>query len=250
MPSAAPAASAFAAAAAWAGVCWWRASSFIADGREGREDRAADADPERLGDREAEGLEGCRSRTSARRSAGDRREGPPWILVAEVARPDELVEVQAAGLGRLAEAWPSDVGDIPAAVDLRPASCSDDLRAKTVPTMARATEPPIWRKNVRLDVATPRSWNGTAFWTIEGEDGERRAHAEPGDEHPEPDDRDRRVGPELGHQGDRDGHQRDRADESATCSGRFGRRSGRRRSSSPIRPTMSGRAARPEFVGL
>ena len=31
--------------------------------------------------------------------------------------------------------------------------------------MASATVPPIWRKNVRLDVATPSSWNGTAFWT-------------------------------------------------------------------------------------
>ncbi len=30
---------------------------------------------------------------------------------------------------------------------------------------ARPTEPPIWRKNVRLDVATPRARIGTAFWT-------------------------------------------------------------------------------------
>ena len=36
---------------------------------------------------------------------------------------------------------------------------------KIVPTKARATEPPIWRKNVRFEVATPSSWNGTAFWT-------------------------------------------------------------------------------------
>ena len=36
--------------------------------------------------------------------------------------------------------------------------------AKIVPTKASATVPPIWRKNVRLEVATPSSWNGTAFW--------------------------------------------------------------------------------------
>ena len=35
-----------------------------------------------------------------------------------------------------------------------------------VPTMASATEPPIWRKKVRFDVATPSFWNGTAFWTM------------------------------------------------------------------------------------
>ncbi len=32
--------------------------------------------------------------------------------------------------------------------------------------MARATVPPICRKKVRLEVATPSMWNGTAFWTI------------------------------------------------------------------------------------
>jgi hypothetical protein len=31
--------------------------------------------------------------------------------------------------------------------------------------MASPTEPPICRKNVRLDVATPSCWTGTAFWT-------------------------------------------------------------------------------------
>src|SRR5262249_29399731 len=35
----------------------------------------------------------------------------------------------------------------------------------TVPTIASATEPPIWRKNVRLEVATPSMLKGTAFWT-------------------------------------------------------------------------------------
>ena len=33
-----------------------------------------------------------------------------------------------------------------------------------MPTNARATEPPIWRKKVRLDVATPIWRNGTEFW--------------------------------------------------------------------------------------
>ena len=37
---------------------------------------------------------------------------------------------------------------------------------KIVPTIARATVPPIWRKNVRLEVATPSWRNGTAFWTM------------------------------------------------------------------------------------
>ena len=32
--------------------------------------------------------------------------------------------------------------------------------------IARATDPPIWRKKVRFDVATPSSWKGTAFWTM------------------------------------------------------------------------------------
>ena len=36
--------------------------------------------------------------------------------------------------------------------------------AKIVPTNARATEPPIWRKKVRFDVATPIWRNGTEFW--------------------------------------------------------------------------------------
>ncbi len=35
-----------------------------------------------------------------------------------------------------------------------------------VPTMASETEPPIWRKKVRFEVATPRSWKGTAFWMM------------------------------------------------------------------------------------
>ena len=37
--------------------------------------------------------------------------------------------------------------------------------AKTVLRAARPTDPPIWRKNVRLEVATPRALIGTAFWT-------------------------------------------------------------------------------------
>ena len=49
---------------------------------------------------------------------------------------------------------------------------------------------------------------------------ERRADAEAGDEHPEPDDRHGRVLGELGHQQDREAHDRDRARRSATCSGR------------------------------
>ena len=41
--------------------------------------------------------------------------------------------------------------------------------AKIVPTKASAIVPPIWRKNVRFDVATPSCLNGTAFWmTIVG----------------------------------------------------------------------------------
>ena len=34
-----------------------------------------------------------------------------------------------------------------------------------MPATARPTEPPIWRKKVRLLVATPSCRNGTAFWT-------------------------------------------------------------------------------------
>ena len=43
-------------------------------------------------------------------------------------------------------------------------SCSSNEVAKIVPTKARAIVPPIWRKNVRFEVATPSCWNGTAFW--------------------------------------------------------------------------------------
>src|SRR6476659_9025331 len=39
-----------------------------------------------------------------------------------------------------------------------------NVSAKIVPTNARATDPPIWRKNVRFDVATPICRNGTEFW--------------------------------------------------------------------------------------
>src|SRR6478735_12601099 len=42
---------------------------------------------------------------------------------------------------------------------------SANFDPKIVPTIASATVPPIWRKNVRFDVATPRYWNDTAFWT-------------------------------------------------------------------------------------
>ena len=35
---------------------------------------------------------------------------------------------------------------------------------KIVPTNASAIVPPIWRKNVRFEVATPSCRNGTAFW--------------------------------------------------------------------------------------
>ena len=35
---------------------------------------------------------------------------------------------------------------------------------KIVPTSASAIVPPICRKNVRLEVATPSCRNGTAFW--------------------------------------------------------------------------------------
>ncbi len=43
-------------------------------------------------------------------------------------------------------------------------SCSWNDVPKIVPTNARAIVPPIWRKNVRFDVATPSCRNGTAFW--------------------------------------------------------------------------------------
>src|SRR4029079_13437968 len=39
-----------------------------------------------------------------------------------------------------------------------------NVSAKIVPTNARATEPPICRKHVRFDVATPIWRNGTEFW--------------------------------------------------------------------------------------
>src|SRR5512135_2800809 len=45
-------------------------------------------------------------------------------------------------------------------------SWSLNVVSNTVPAIARAMVPPIWRKNVRLDVATPSSWKGTAFWTM------------------------------------------------------------------------------------
>ena len=35
-----------------------------------------------------------------------------------------------------------------------------------MPAIARPTVPPIWRKKVRLLVATPSFENGTAFWTM------------------------------------------------------------------------------------
>src|SRR5664280_1031527 len=46
------------------------------------------------------------------------------------------------------------------------ASWSLNAVSNRVPVIARAMVPPIWRKNVRLEVATPSSWNGTAFWTM------------------------------------------------------------------------------------
>jgi hypothetical protein len=43
--------------------------------------------------------------------------------------------------------------------------CSRNPWPNSVPTIASPTEPPICRKKVRLDVATPSCWTGTAFWT-------------------------------------------------------------------------------------
>ena len=45
-------------------------------------------------------------------------------------------------------------------------SCSRRPDPNSVPAIASPTEPPIWRKNVRLLVATPSFENGTAFWTM------------------------------------------------------------------------------------
>ena len=44
------------------------------------------------------------------------------------------------------------------------AAPASNASRRPCPAMARPTEPPIWRKNVRLQVATPSFWNGTAFW--------------------------------------------------------------------------------------
>ena len=59
---------------------------------------------------------------------------------------------------------PITLGGTPAAA-ICGASCSWKEVAKIVPTKASATVPPIWRKNVRFEVATPSTLNGTAFWT-------------------------------------------------------------------------------------
>ena len=84
---------------------------------------------------------------------------------------------------------------------------------KIVPTMASATEPPIWRKNVRLDVATPSCLNGTAFWTT-------IVKTEKVGPTPRParNIQSQTIGSgvsagELGHQRGGDAHQHDRADE-------------------------------------
>ena len=74
---------------------------------------------------------------------------------------------------------------------------------RSCPTKASAIVPPIWRKNVRFEVATPSCAERHGVLDDDREDRERRADAEAGDEHPEPDDRHRRVLGELGHQQDR-----------------------------------------------
>ena len=68
------------------------------------------------------------------------------------------------------------------------AGCSRSLNesAKTVPTRARPTEAPTWRKKVRLPVATPSRLNGTEAWMTMVKTRERGPDAEAGDEHPDP----------------------------------------------------------------
>ena len=65
-------------------------------------------------------------------------------------------------------AWPNPAttcGGTPAALICGTRLLEERRQPKIVPTIASATEPPIWRKNVRFDVATPSTLNGTAFWT-------------------------------------------------------------------------------------
>ena len=62
------------------------------------------------------------------------------------------------------ENWLTAWAGTPAAVSC-PGSSSTRRDPKMVPVTARPTEPPIWRKKVRLLVATPSCRNGTAFWT-------------------------------------------------------------------------------------
>ena len=115
---------------------------------------AADADPERLGDREAERLDSTLLDELRHVIGRHRREGA-LDLVARSPVPVSWLKSSCAGLGRLAELVERRGG-----TSRRRSSdgqiCSGTISVpKTVPTIARATVPPIWRKNVRFDVATP-----------------------------------------------------------------------------------------------
>ena len=135
--------------------------------RDGRQDRGRHAEPEGLGDSQAEGLVDARHDVRDERldDRTDCGRHPGQDGRAQVADAGQLVEVELAAGARLAEAG-DDLGRDARLASCGPAVCSWNVVAKIVPTMASATVPPIWRKNVRFEVATPSWWNGTAFWTM------------------------------------------------------------------------------------
>ena len=191
------------------------------------------AEPERLGRREAEGpVDPARPGRDERL---DRRLDRGWDSGedrrAEVTDPGQVAEVEGA-----ARRSPARTRRRPAAARLRRSSagrgCSWNDVAKIVPTIASATVPPIWRKNVRFDVATPSCWNGTAFWTTIVEAPRTSADAQAGEEHPQPDDRHGCVLGQLGHQREATPTSTMAPNRrSATCSVPSATRSGRTRSS-------------------
>ena len=157
--------------------------------RDRRDGRAGDTEPERLGDREAErrvaGLDdrlddGCASTAPARRSPGPRHRRRSATLKS-IAPACTAAKKSAMTLG----GTPAEI--------ICGESCSWKEVAKIVPTKARATVPPIWRKKVKFDVATPSSAERHGVLDDDREDRERRPDAETGQEHPQPDDRQRGV---------------------------------------------------------
>ena len=63
------------------------------------------------------------------------------------------------------ENWLTACGGTPAAVSWPGQLLDAAASRRSCRSTASPTEPPIWRKKVRLLVATPSCRNGTAFWT-------------------------------------------------------------------------------------